>query len=137
MDHLTDKQLLDMLTQASPDPVLAEHVSDCEACAARLQALEVPWEVLGQWAVDTPDIDLTDRILGSVRNSRVIRLQQPQALVRIAASIIIGAGVGSWLGGTTTRPVTDQHVAEAMHLDVLTLSSSTGWTAPLLQDGQE
>ncbi len=137
MDHLTDKQLLNILAQPTLDRDLTDHVAGCESCAQRLQSLKEPWDVLGQWAVDSPDIDLTNRIMSKVQADAPIFLQQPRALIRIAASIIIGVGVGSWLGQTTAHPVSDQQVTEAMYLDVLTLNSSTGWTSPLLEEGQE
>ncbi len=137
MDHLTDKQLLNMLTDSASDPDLTEHAAECDSCAHRLQALKIPWDVLGQWTLDAPEMDLTDQVLSRVRGNRPIYLQQPQALIRIAASIIIGAGVGSWLGRSTAQPVSDQQVTEAMYLDVLTLNSSTGWTSPLLEEEKE
>lgn len=139
MDHLTDKQLLNMLTDSARDHDLTEHVAQCNSCADRLEALKVSWDVLGQWAIDTPDIDVTDQVLSKAQaqNSRPIMLQQPQALIRVAASIIIGVGAGSWLGRSTAQPVSDQQVTEAMYLDVLTLNSSTGWTSPLLEEEKE
>jgi len=97
MDHLNDKQLLNMLTNKHTDVALTEHVAVCAACAGRLQALQEPWDVLGQWTVDTPEIDLTERIMDRVQANRPIYLIQPQALIRIAASIIIGVGAGAWL----------------------------------------
>ena len=137
MDHLTDKQLLNIMSQSASDDALNAHLADCDSCAHRLQALKDPWDVLGQWTLDTPEIDLTDQIMSRVQADRSIYLKQPQALIRIAASIIIGVGAGSWLGQSMARPVSDEQVAEAMYLDVLTLNSSTGWTAPLLEEGQE
>ena len=137
MDHLTDKQLLNMLTDSAPDHGLTAHVARCESCADRLKALQDPWEVLGQWTLDTPDIDLTDQVLGKIHGHASIYLRQPRALIRIAASIIIGVGVGSWLERSVARPVSDDQVTEAMYLDVLTLNSSTGLTAPLLEEEKE
>jgi hypothetical protein len=137
MDHLTDKQLLRMLNQSTADHAVNGHLAGCNSCAQRLQALKAPWDVLGQWTLDAPDVDLTDQVLSRMKGNRPIYLQQPQAMIRIAASIIIGVGVGSWLGQSVARPVSDQQVAEAMYLDVLTLNSSTGWTAPLLEEGGE
>jgi hypothetical protein len=137
MDHLTDKQLLNMLSQPVRDKTFADHLAGCESCAQRLQSLKDPWDALGQWDVDAPDIDLTNRILSKIQGNAPIFLQQPRALIRVAASIIIGVGAGSWLGQTTARPVSDEQVTEAMYLDELTLNSSTGWTSPLLEEGQE
>lgn len=137
MDHLTDKQILALLTETVTDGALAEHVSQCDTCAGKLQALEASWDILGRWTVDTPAVDLTDRVLDRVEARSIIRLKQPKALIRVAASILIGAGAGSWLGQTTAQPVSDEQVSEAMHLDVLTLSSSTGLTTPLLEGAEE
>ncbi len=137
MDHLTDKQILNMLAHPDADALMTEHVAGCEYCAQRLQALRDPWDVLGQWAVDAPDIDLTDQILGKIQGNAPIFLLQPRALIRIAASIVIGVGAGSWLGQSTAHPVSDEQVTEAMYLDELTMNSSTGWTSPLLEEGQE
>ncbi len=137
MDHLTDKQLLTMLSDPAADRAPAEHAAGCSECASRLQALKEPWDVLGQWTVDTPDIDLTDQVLSRVQGNATIYLRQPRALIRIAASIVIGVGAGSWLGQSTAQPVSDQQVTEAMYLDVLTLNSSTGWTSPLLEEERE
>ena len=137
MDHLTDKQLLSMLTDSAPDHDLTEHVAQCESCATRLQAVKAPWEVLGQWTLDTPDIDLTDQVMSKVQGHASIYLRQPRALIRIAASILIGVGVGSWLERSVAQPLSDEQVTEAMYLDVLTLNSSTGLTAPLLEEEKE
>ena len=93
MDHATDKQLLEMLNRDSVDKALAEHMAACASCAEKMQALQAPWDVLGQWAIDMPDVDLTDRILSQVQGIRPITLWQSQALIRVAASIIIGVGV--------------------------------------------
>jgi hypothetical protein len=137
MDHLTDKQLLTMLTDSASDHALAEHAACCSECASRLQALKDPWDVLGQWTLDTPDIDVTDRVLGKIQGKASVYLGQPRALIRIAASILIGVGVGSWLERSVAQPLSDEQVTEAMYLDVLTLNSSTGLTSPLLEEGQE
>jgi hypothetical protein len=137
MDHLTDKQLLNELTEPALDKTLTEHMANCKLCTAKLQALRDPWDVLDQWTLDTPDIDLTDQVLGKIQGNSTIYLQQPKALIRIAASILIGVGVGAWLERSMAQPVSDEEVTEAMYLDVLTLNSSTGLTAPLLEEGQE
>lgn len=135
MDHLTDKQLLEQLKHDTADQAVAEHLAECEVCAQALQAMKESWHVLGQWTVQTPQLDLTDRIMQ--QTAQPVYLWQTQALIRIAASIVIGVGAGAWLARTGTEPVSDQQVAEVMYLDVLSLNSSTGWTTPLLQDGQE
>jgi len=133
---LNDKQLLEMLNHELPDKAF-EHFAACASCAERLQALQESWDLLGQWTIDVPDVDLTDRILSHVQCIRPIYLWQTQTLIRVAASILIGVGVGGWLGRSGGQPVSDQQVVESMYLDVLTLSSSTGWATPLLEDGQE
>jgi len=137
MDHLTDKQLLGLLEQPEGYPALREHMAACASCAAKLQALKEPWDVLGQWTLEPRGVDLTDRILARVHDKRAIYIWEPRALLRIAASIVIGVGAGAWLGKLAAPPVSDQQAADAMYLDALALNSSTGWNTPWLQDGQE
>ena len=138
MEHLSEKQLLDALGhQDFKDNTLEDHISECLSCRQRLAELRATWDVLGHWTVETPDIDLADRILLKAQPIRTVRLRQPRALVRIAASIIIGIGLGSLLGRPKPAFISDHQVAQAMYLDLLTLDSSTGWTSPLFDDDEE
>ena len=100
MDHLTDKQILAFLTASGADDELIGHVAQCETCRRKAQAVKTSWAVLGQWPVEAPNVDLTDQILAQATVRHTILLRQPRALIRVAASILIGVGAGSWLGQT-------------------------------------
>ena len=138
MEHLSEKQLLDVLEhQDVKENALEDHISQCVFCKHRVTELQATWDVLGHWTVETPDIDLTDRILQKARPIRRVRLRQPRVLLRIAASIIIGIGLGAHLGRPKPESISDHQVAQAMHLDLLALNSSTGWASPLLSGDEE
>jgi len=137
MEHLSDKQLLDTVGRDNPESAAAEHLQQCESCRARLDDFRQTWDVLGQWSVEDRQVDLTAGILRRARASRSIYLWQPRALLRIAASIIVGVGLGSLSALPGRGPVSVEQVSDAMHLDVLSLSSSTGLAAPLLSGDME
>jgi len=138
MEHLTDKELLELLEQ--PDrwqEGLLQHLEQCERCRRRWQGLEATWEAMGAWQGETPEIDLTNRILGRIDRAGTVSLWQPRAWMRIAASIIVGVGFVALVGRLGPAPVPAEQVSQAMYLDTLALNSSTGWTAPLLGESQE
>ena len=138
MEHLSDTQLLEALEQPHTRASgFTEHLSGCASCRQRWIALQETWDVLGQWTVAEPDIDLTERILQKARPVRPVYLWQARTLIRIAASIIIGMGLGAILARPKPVPVSDRQVAQSMYLDVLALDSSTGWTGPLLSESEE
>ena len=138
MEHLSDSQLLDVLA-ATPDDreASARHLAECDHCRERLDALRQGWDLLGDWTIEERTVDLTDRIMANARSVRTIRLRQPQAVVRIAASIAIGVALGALAARPDPASVSDRQVTEAMYLDALTLHSATGWTSPLLADPEE
>jgi len=133
MEHLSDGQLLDMLSQRRSEPEApAGHLAECASCRQRLASMRETWDVLGEWSVEDRATDLTGRIMGKAQAARSIYLWQPRAVVRIAASIAIGIGLGGFVGRPGPVSVSDQQAAEAMYLDALALHSSTGWASPLL-----
>jgi len=138
MEHLSDKQLLELLEQSGnrKDP-LPGHLDQCGSCQERWQTLQESWDKLGAWTIDRPEIDLSERILGQVVPQRTIFLWQPQAWVRIAASVLIGVGLGLFMGRIGSAPMSTEQVSHDIYLDTLALNSSTGWTAPLLDEPQE
>lgn len=138
MEHLRDKELLTLLEQAGDrGDASRAHLDACDACRQRWRSLQESWDTLGKWTVDVPKIDLTDRILGRARPVQTVYLWQPQAWVRIAASIVIGVGLGALMGRLGSTPVSSEEVSQAIYLDTLALNSSTGWAAPLLDGPQE
>jgi len=133
MEHLSDRQLLDTLRQDAPaQPAVQEHLKHCESCRSRLHDFQQTWDVLGRWTVEQRQVDLTEGILKRARAGRTIYLWQPRTLLRIAAAIIVGVGIGSLSALPARRPISAQQVTDAMHLDVLAVNSATGWAGPLL-----
>lgn len=133
MEHISDKQLLDMLSRSDPAPAaVQEHLQQCESCRSHLEGLRQTWDVLGQWTVEQRQVDLTDRILKQAKAGRTIYLWQPRTLLRIAAAIIVGVGIGSLSALPARGPISAEQVTDAMHLDVLAANSATGWAGPLL-----
>ena len=133
MEHLSDNEILDALSRVSGESsIFEEHLRQCESCMSRMEEFRRTWEVLGEWTVEEPNVDLTKAILGRANTVRSIYLWQPQALLRVAASIIVGIGIGSLSALPVRGQVSTQQVSDAMHLDVLTVDSSTGWAEPFL-----
>jgi len=138
MEHLSDNQILDALSQPPMDsPEVGRHLEACPSCRLRLEEFRQTWEVLGGWTVETPAIDLTEGILSRIRPRREVYLWQPRTLVRIAASILVGIGLGTLSALPIKKPISAQQVLEAMHLDVLDINSSSGWAGPLLAGNVE
>jgi predicted anti-sigma-YlaC factor YlaD len=132
MEHLSDKQFLDALGRDTQESPVGEHLQQCASCRARLEEFRQTWDVLGQWAVEDRQVDLTDGILRQARSVRSIYVWQPRALLRIAASIIVGIGVGSLSALPMRGQISAEQVSDAMHLDVLAVNSATGLAGPLL-----
>ena len=138
MEHLSDNQILDALGQPPTDSSeVGRHLKVCPSCRMRLEEFRPTWEVLGTWTVEMPKVDLTEAILRQARPQRSVRLWQPQSLIRIAASILVGIGLGILSAMPVHRTVSAQQVSEAMHLDALSVNSPTGWTSPLLTGDTE
>lgn len=132
MEHLTDNQLLEMLHAPGAPEAVAAHLADCADCRRRMTELREGWDLLGQWSIDEPTVDLTDAIMSQAQVVRRISLGRPGAWVRIAASIAVGLGLGGLAARPRPAPVSAQQVSEAVYLEALALDSSTGWTSPLL-----
>jgi hypothetical protein len=132
MEHLSDNQLLEMVRAQGSQPTSDAHLTDCADCRQRLALLQESWNLLGQWSVDEPSVDLTAVIMSKAQAVRCISLVQPRAWVRIAASIAVGLGVGSLVARPAPAP--QQQINKAVYVEALALNSATGWTHPLLTD---
>ena len=137
MEHLTDKQLLELLEQFNDQSDglangLRTHLDQCARCRQRWQDLRESWDALAAWEVDMPQIDLTDRILAKSVPASTVYFRQPQVWLRIAASVIIGVGLGTVVGRVGYKPVSEEQASQAIYLDTLALNSSIGWSNPLL-----
>jgi hypothetical protein len=138
MEHVPENKLLDALQRpGSLDQQSQAHLAECASCQQRLQELQIPWDALADWTVDIPETDLTERILQQAQSPRTVRRWPSHAWLRIAASILIGVGLGTFLSRSSSSAIQDDQVAQALYLDVLSLNSSTGWTSPLLIVSEE
>ena len=106
MDHLTNRELLEMVSGASPESAretVEAHASQCPHCRARLTELSETWELLGKWQLPTHTPDLSDRIV-SKAVSEAARGGWPQLLgsllAKAAAAVLLAAAVGYGLGWT-------------------------------------
>lgn len=104
MDHLTDRELLEMVSGALPKSLRKDadaHAGQCPRCGARLAALRDTWELLGEWRLSAHGPDLSDEIVrkaasGAARGRR----RQPigRGLAKAAAAVLVAAAVGYGMG---------------------------------------
>jgi len=106
MAHLTNRELLEMVSGTSPESVretAAVHARQCPHCRARLAELSETWELLGKWQLPTHRPDLSGRIV-SKAVSEAAKGGRPQLLGRLlakaAAAVLLAAAVGYGLGWT-------------------------------------
>ena len=144
MDHLENRQMFEMLAgQVPPEQYDAglRHMAECRQCRSRWDDLQETWGDLGQWEFQACDDDFTESILEKAAQAQTtaepaaVRFFRLSSLVRIAASILIGVFVGHLAGRIPAMGSTPskQDIVQAMHLETLTLSSSTGFGEPLLE----
>ncbi len=104
MAHLTDRELLEMVSGALPESAreTAEaHARQCAQCRARLTELGETWELLGKWQLPAHTPDLSGRIV-SKATSGAASGRRPQligrGLAKAAAAVLMAAAVGYGLG---------------------------------------
>ena len=142
MDHLENRQMFEMLAGRVPPEQHKEglrHIVGCSQCRSRWEELQATWGDLGQWNFQTTEYDFTASILSQVAlpttEPEGIRFFRLSSILRVAASILIGLFVGYIAGRMPNMPgsPSEQEIAQSMHLEALTLSSSTGFSEPLLE----
>ena len=144
MDHLENRQMLEMLAGQVPSGQVdagKRHMAECAQCRLRWEDLQATWGDLGQWDFQASDYDFTASILEKVPRAQAIadapavRFFRLSSMVRIAASVLLGLFVGHLAGRIPATGLTpsEQDIVQAMHLETLTLSSSTGFGEPLLE----
>jgi anti-sigma factor RsiW len=83
---------------------LLHHLQACSACRSAYENLQASWDALGDWLVEVPAINLTERVLaeaddpdrGEGRAPR--RAAHRTVLLRAAASIVLAVGLGVGAG---------------------------------------
>ena len=124
MDHPSDSQLVEHVQSGSAtgSPV-DEHLRTCGDCQQRLAAMEALWTQLGHWQVPPAPAGLESRILAALPGPRAAA--RPQYLfksLRVAAALLLAAGIGHAAGRMAWRPAVDAPAdetaaASALHLD--------------------
>lgn len=143
MTHLTDHLLLEIVA-GRLDPAASTatqaHLTACPACAGRLSALQATWSVLGEWTLAQPAADLIPSIEKAIEmgSRQAIRAIQPRLrwmnVARIAASIVLGVGLGHVAGryfrtspsSTPIAAAAPDDVVNLLALDVLAQSGPVG-----------
>ncbi len=141
-DHLIVRLVGGELTDAEERDV-RQHLATCHDCAAVFEDLRGTWDDLGAWKVDPRGVDLTDRVLGKVRD-RESPIRHPLLVavfkasqLRVAASIAFAAGLGIATGALVSRDRASQgpqssavptpvELAEELGLDEFATGSATG-----------
>lgn len=111
---------------------LEMHLAECPSCRVRYEAIEQVHELLGEWTVSPPPVDLSAAVLAAARQQSAGRPWWMSA----AAAVLL-AGSGGMIAGLlvparmeAAAPVSDEQVVEAMGIDVL--AGNADVFAPLL-----
>jgi len=133
---------------ASEQDRIKSHVEQCPACQSACADLKEAWNQLGEWKIDLPQVDLAGKILAELDSAALA--QQPidrswlhqQGLLHIAASIIVGLGLGIGAGyrvptekkrsdRNSIYAINDQQISEQLGLAIFGSDSATGLTRAL------
>jgi predicted anti-sigma-YlaC factor YlaD len=120
MRHLTEQEIADWPRgEASASPAALAHLESCSACRTKREQQIELWNLLGEW--QAPLLPKRSRsILAQVESEkRRSRLNWP--LFRVAAAVVIAAGVGLFVGRTTAtrEAVPPEKVVTDLHLNYL------------------
>jgi anti-sigma factor RsiW len=92
---------------------LQAHTAECAACRAQVGEQQALHAALGSWVVHPAEVDLTARIAGQLDGgSQMGRRSRINAVLRVAAAVLLGVGVGHEAGrwvphSEGTPPVAD------------------------------
>ena len=145
MKHVNDIELMEYIAgklNALGNEKVREHLEACHECSIRWRKAVEAWNTLGQWSVDTAGHDVAERITAiaeeeergrkQYRKARDLRMGFLPTVVRIAASIVIAAGIGHKLGkysvtGDTPKAAVSQNRPEYLAALSLEWSSELAW----------
>ena len=144
MKHISDENLLNLISNKlskQDTAILLEHTDQCPICKLRVQQMQETWNQLGKWELTIPETNLPSTILAKLDNtieqntSRNIRLFHKHALLRLAASVIIGMSAGFLAHSiiSTNQPSIEQQLSDSIYMDMLMLNSATGLGDSILQ----
>jgi predicted anti-sigma-YlaC factor YlaD len=105
---------------------LEAHVSECARCRELLAELRQVHEMLGEWTVSPPSIDLSAAVLQAARQQPAARRwwMSAAAAVLLAGSAGLIAGLVVPSPMEAAAPVTDEQVVDALGLDALVEQSA-------------
>lgn len=101
---------------------LLDHLNRCAECARRFADAQRVWEETGRWQAIAPPADLTQRILARAATEG----RAPSARWRVAAAVLIAAGVGVAAGQLVPVPPEPVTATQSEEVDPLGLDSLGG-----------
>lgn len=136
MRHMRDIELIELAGgQIAPDEMMRSHLAACAECRRRYEAMRQVHTALGAISTDGADVDLWPAVANRLDERAPIRLPGAQAtalrLLRVAATVLIGAGLGHgagrlWLPTNAPPTPTDAQLDSVLALGALELPSATG-----------
>ncbi len=111
MEHLSETELIEYVAGKLSTPGnerVEQHIATCSECSDRRREVTKTWGTLGQWTIDTTSHNIAEKVTNAAEK---LKNQQEQHkypnilkagfwpdMLRIAASIVIAAGIGHKLG---------------------------------------
>jgi hypothetical protein len=144
MKHISDEILLNLISNKLSEQETAlwlKHTEQCSICKLRVQQMQITWDQLGKWELTIPETNLSSTILARLDNtiepntSKTIKFLDKHALLRLAASVIIGLSTGFLTHHImpTNQPSIEQQLSDSIYMDMLMLNSATGLGDSILQ----
>jgi len=146
MKHINEIELIEYVSGRLPSSrhkEVQEHISTCRICDQKRQEMELTWDTLAQWDVDTTQHGIADSFQDLVAKSRYFGIfglnpsKLASAVFRVAASIIIGISFGYLIANLylpKEKPKADIAVHAPRYVDVLSLEWSTGFVQTELEE---
>lgn len=133
MEHLTDKELLDLLAAGGDSGIASHaHLTDCADCRARMEEYRRTWRVLGHWQGQCSAGDMAAAVVRAAEERQGPRgpwvFLRPWAAAAAVAllAMAVGFAAGQWsrsapmaVPEAAAPEVTESEALEAAHLDAL------------------
>lgn len=135
MRHLREIELIELASGRAADDVAQAHLEACESCRIRYEAVRHTHDALGRWTAEPAAGDLWPavrrRLLRRPAAAERSALRRASRLLRVAAAIVIGIGLGHgagrlWTPGRTSTSTAAPDVGDALALYALENPSPTG-----------
>ena len=145
MKHINEIELIEDVSRRLPTyrhKEVQEHISTCHLCDEKRQEIELTWDTLAQWEVDTAQHNIKDNIHDLAGKNRYFGIfylsprRLSSAVLRVAASIIIGISFGYIMANwylSKEEQKTEVAVQAPKYVDVLSLEWSTGFVQTVME----